>query len=165
MFGAEDDDTIYGGNGVDVLNGGTGSDILYGGSGKDTLIGGSGADYFAFDKVPTRKEVDLISDFNRRQGDEIALSLKGFKGLGLRLSEPAWEIPSRNTAPFDRQYVLKETSFVLGKAAIDADDRIVYDRSTGHLWFDKDGSGPAAAMEIARLKAGAALSYKDFLIY
>jgi len=110
--------------------------------------------------------VDLISDFNRRQGDEIALSLKGFKGLGLALERNQLGNPLEEYgSSFDRHYILKETSFVLGKAAIDADDRIVYDRSTGHLWFDKDGSGPAAAMEIARLKAGAALSYKDFLIY
>ncbi|MET0746326.1 MAG: hypothetical protein ABWY78_23360 [Microvirga sp.] len=55
-------------------------------------------------------------------------------------------------------------AFVLGKAAIDAADRVVYDPSTGRLWFDKDGSGPAAAMQIAKLKAGITLSYKDFLI-
>ena len=34
-------------------------------------------------------------------------------------------------------------AFALGTEAQDADDRILYDSSTGNLYFDPDGTGPA----------------------
>ena len=52
----------------------------------------------------------------------------------------------------------------MGPQAPDSDDRIVCDKGTGRLSYDKDGSGEAAAVQIAKLKAGLTLSAKDFLI-
>lgn len=68
---------IAGNNGNNVLNGGDGDDKLGGREGADTLIGGAGADIFAFTKLTdsgtTIETRDTIKDFNRTQGDKIAL--------------------------------------------------------------------------------------------
>ena len=49
-------------------------------------------------------------------------------------------------------------------AGHDATDRIIYDTTTGALYYDADGSGRGAAVQIAQLKAGQALSANDFLV-
>ena len=55
-------------------------------------------------------------------------------------------------------------SFVIGKAAVDAADRIVYDKNTGSLLFDSDGDGDAAAIRFAIVSGGRPLAADDFLI-
>ena len=55
-------------------------------------------------------------------------------------------------------------AFVAAAVAHDADDRIVYNPSTGNLFFDPDGSGPAGAIRFAHLAPGLALSSGDFLV-
>ncbi len=69
---------LDGGVGNDNLNSGAGVDILIGGLGKDTLAGGLGADKFKFSAATesgnTAATADIISDFNRVQGDKIDLS-------------------------------------------------------------------------------------------
>jgi hypothetical protein len=45
------------------------------------------------------------------------------------------------------------------------DDRIVYDRATGALYYDPDGNGEAAAMKFAQLEKGAALAWTDIVLY
>ncbi|WP_234853266.1 calcium-binding protein [Paracoccus everestensis] len=78
LAGGAGDDRLIGDNGSDALMGGAGSDRLVGGLGKDYLTGGLGADQFVFGN---RLESgigavgrDLISDFNRLQGDRINLA-------------------------------------------------------------------------------------------
>jgi len=49
----------------------------------------------------------------------------------------------------------------------DADDRIVYNTSTGGLYYDADGSGRGAAAQIALLGSGSShptIAYTDFQI-
>jgi serralysin len=41
---------------------------------------------------------------------------------------------------------------------------VIYDRSTGALYFDRDGTGATAAVKFAQLKAGAKLLGSDFLV-
>ena len=69
-------DSLSGGAGADVLKGGGGADSLTGGAGSDVLTGGSGADSFLFtdptDFGPAGQE-DVITDFNRVEGDRIRL--------------------------------------------------------------------------------------------
>lgn len=65
-------DTIIGGTGNDLLTGGLGADLLTGGSGADTFAygPGDGGNYVLNFLVNT----DVISDFNRAEGDRIDLS-------------------------------------------------------------------------------------------
>ncbi len=48
--------------------------------------------------------------------------------------------------------------------ALDADDRILYNTTTGALFFDADGNGSVAAIEIARLENKAELQASDFIL-
>jgi len=76
LYGGNGNDMLYGMNGNDTLYGGDGKDEFLGGQGKDLLTGGKGADKFSFDDLTesgvTTDTRDVISDFNRSQGDKIS---------------------------------------------------------------------------------------------
>ena len=59
---------------------------------------------------------------------------------------------------------LAKDAFALGKKALDAEDRIVYDAATGNLFYDADGTGKIAAIKLAVLANKAKLSVSDFLV-
>ncbi|NEO36602.1 MAG: matrixin family metalloprotease [Moorea sp. SIOASIH] len=134
---------IWSGRGHDTLNGGAGDDILYGGTGNDVLSGGTGADKFFFNI--TTEGIDYITDFVSQQGDKLQISASGF-GSGLV------------------QGILDVGQFVLGAAALDTNDRFIYDRSSGLLSFDADGSGTLGAVQVANFSNKTALTNTDILI-
>jgi Ca2+-binding RTX toxin-like protein len=51
-----------------------------------------------------------------------------------------------------------------GFSAADADDRIIYNSTSGALWYDGDGTGAASAVYFAQLSTGLALTEADFLV-
>ncbi len=59
---------------------------------------------------------------------------------------------------------LAKDAFALGKKALDAEDRIVYDAATGNLFYDADGTGKIAAIKLAVLANKASLSVSDVLV-
>nr|WP_071102575.1 M10 family metallopeptidase C-terminal domain-containing protein [Moorena producens] len=136
-------DNLYGGAGNDRIYAGAGDDILYGGTGNDVLSGGAGADKFVFNI--TTEGIDYITDFVSYQGDKLQISASGF-GSGLV------------------QGILDVGQFVLGAAALDTNDRFIYDRSSGLLSFDADGSGTLSAVQVANFSNKTALKNSDILI-
>jgi Ca2+-binding RTX toxin-like protein len=76
-YGNTLNNTITGNSGNNILDGGAGVDTLIGGAGNDTLTGGEGADYFVFNGPSesglTTTTRDIISDFDKSQGDKIHL--------------------------------------------------------------------------------------------
>ena len=48
--------------------------------------------------------------------------------------------------------------------AHDPSDRFIYDTDGGQLYYDSNGSAAGGAVKIAQLKAGLALTYKDFIV-
>ncbi|MFM9936476.1 MAG: hypothetical protein ACKVOL_09800 [Novosphingobium sp.] len=140
-------DKLYGDNGDDILRGGNGKDWLYGGTGADTLSGGAGKDSFYFTTAP---DADTITDFYRTEGDTLRLSKAAFTALG-----------ATGVLASDAFYAADGAD-----AAHDAGDRIIYNKTTGALWYDGDGTGAQAAQLIATLgDAGhPKLSYVDILI-
>jgi len=52
--------------------------------------------------------------------------------------------------------------FWTGASAHDANDRIIYDKATGALYYDDDGTGRHAQVKIASLKKGLGLTKSDF---
>jgi Ca2+-binding RTX toxin-like protein len=69
VYGDAGDDRLFGSLGSDILYGGDGMDVLFGGYGADRLSGGAGADKF----VVRLSDRDVITDFNRAEGDRIHL--------------------------------------------------------------------------------------------
>ena len=57
---------------------------------------------------------------------------------------------------------LVKDAFFVGKKALDAEDRIVYDLASGTLSYDADGSGKIAAIKLAVLANKAKLALRGF---
>ncbi|MGO4387290.1 hypothetical protein AB4Y85_07110 [Microvirga sp. 2YAF29] len=138
--------SLYGFDGKDVLRGGAGNDKLYGGLLADTLAGGAGKDIFAFDtKANARTNVDKVVDF-KSVDDAFWLDNAVFTRIG-------------------GNGRLKADAFHLGKRAEDREDRIVYDKATGNLFYDADGTGASAQIKIAILTNKAKLVLSDFHVF
>jgi Ca2+-binding RTX toxin-like protein len=59
---------------------------------------------------------------------------------------------------------LNADAFFEGKAAHDADDRIIYDAKNGKLFYDADGKGGEDALLFAKLDHQLDLTHTDFLV-
>lgn len=161
LRGTAGPDKLYGLKGKDKLYGGTGDDVISGGEGNDTLYGQKGKNAFVFDaKLGTassdrKVNFDAIKDFVVKD-DSIWLDDKIFKASALKkLGKTASEVnPKQLTKKF----------FTIGEEAKDKDDYIIYNKTTGVLSYDADGSGSKAAIEIAQLKKNLKMSFKDFFI-
>lgn len=142
-------DTLLGSSGNQTLNGRGGNDVLDGGLGNDTLIGGNGADQFVFSSALSNTNIDTLTDFTGAS-DKIVLDDDVFNKLG---------ITGTSTG-----VALSASKFQLGTAANDSGDRVIYDQSTGKLYYDADGSGNAAATQFATLINKPVLAASDFLV-
>jgi Ca2+-binding RTX toxin-like protein len=141
LIGGSGANTFDGGADADSLYGGAGSDTLTGGTGDDFLKGGTGADAFVFDNLTS---IDTIDDFAVGE-DVILLEYDVFTGLSYYGS-------------------LFADSFHVGAQAADAHDRIIYNAESGHLLYDADGTGSAAAVQFAQLSKHLALTAASFAI-
>jgi Ca2+-binding RTX toxin-like protein len=59
---------------------------------------------------------------------------------------------------------LSAENFVIGAAAKDSDDYIIYNNKTGALYYDVDGEDSAAAVQFAVIDNHAKLASADFII-
>jgi Ca2+-binding RTX toxin-like protein len=142
--GNGENNVLTGNSAGNMLSGGAGNDQLIGGNGNDILNGGAGADHFIFDFKPSAyNNIDRIEDFSEGAGDKIVLDHEVFTAI-----DPA---------------NFSDANFVLGTKALDSNDRLIYDQTTGKLYYDADGSGLGAAVQIATLSNLAALHHDDFL--
>jgi serralysin len=60
--------------------------------------------------------------------------------------------------------VIDADQFQIGSAALDAEDRIVYDQTYGIVMYDPDGTGAAPAVQFAQVMLGQSLAYNDFVV-
>jgi len=142
--------------GADRMVGGAGDDLYVvdavgdivtksAGAGSDTLDGGDGADSFQFSTALGAANVDTIASFDAAV-ESFRLSLNIFQGL------------SAGTLASD--------AFAVGASASDASQRVLYDDSTGSLYFDADGSGAASAQQFASINSlVGSLSFNNFVLY
>jgi len=59
---------------------------------------------------------------------------------------------------------LSSGAFHKGTSAADADDRIIYDKASGALYYDPDGLGGVAQTQFARFEGGTKLKAADFTV-
>lgn len=136
-------ESAIGGKYADSLIGDAAANWLNGGLGLDTLTGGAGADRFVFTTRPsTSTNWDMIRDF-KPGDDKFALDTAIFARIGPTLTA---------------------SEFVTGVRAKDANDFIIYNRGTGALYYDADGSGAGAAVKFAQITAGTVLNYTHFIL-
>jgi serralysin len=138
------DDTLIGTPDDDTIDAGAGNDTLIGEGGTDTLIGGIGNDVFAFISPLGPGNIDVITDMVSG-GDLIVIDNAQFTGMA--------------------EGLLAAGAFVLGSAALDADDRILYNQATGAVYFDADGNGSGAApVEFLTLQNMPTIVATDFFV-
>ncbi|WP_198411897.1 M10 family metallopeptidase [Microvirga flavescens] len=140
LDGGVDNDVLFGENGNDVLYGGDGDDQLYGGTGADVLTGGAGLDRFVFDTaLDGVNNVDRITDFDVTR-DSIFLARSIFGGFGAKVS------------------------LAIGDKANATGTQIVYNSTTGELFYDADGLGAGAQVKFAVIAANLALTRDHFIL-
>ena len=148
--GSATNNLLLGNSGANILSGLAGNDLIYGGLGNDTLTGGAGSDNFVFNTAlngVTNK--DTITDFIAAD-DTIRLENTG-PGLYTALTAGT----------------LTAAAFYAAAGAVkghDATDRIVYNTTTGDLYYDADGSGAGVATKFATLTAHPTITNADFYI-
>ena len=131
------------------ITGNAGANILNGAGGNDILTGGLGADSFLFNStLSAASNRDTITDFNV-VADTIQLENTGiFTALGAALG------------------VLDINLFknLTTGGPLDATDRILYDDTTGAIFYDADGTGATAAIQFATLTGSPTVTNLDFFV-
>lgn len=133
----------YGNALANVITGNSNNNVLSGGGGNDTLEGGAGKDAFVFDS-PLTNNLDTIIDFNPVD-DTIRLENAIFTRL-TKLS------------------TLSKAFFNDKGIAADLNDYLVYNQSSGQLYYDADGNGAGSAIQIALIANKPVLTYQDFFV-
>jgi Ca2+-binding RTX toxin-like protein len=144
LIGLGGNDRLFGGIGADTLQGGVGNDLHNGGAGIDTIVTGAGSDTILFNAPLGVANADRVLDF-APASDTMLLENAVFTGLTQGAFLPAGD-------------------FVVGAAAVDASDRIIYNQATGNLFFDQDGNGAAAQVLFANLANTPVLTSNDFFV-
>jgi len=148
-------DKLTGSAKADRITGDKDANILFGLSGNDTLRGHAGKDAFVFNsKLGTAKSdrkvnFDTLTDFSVKD-DSVWLDNAIFKKLGKGTELK----PGRLAKKF----------FTIGDKAKDKDDYLIYNKKTGVLSYDADGSGSKAPIEFAKLAKNLKMTAADFLI-
>ncbi|MBL0372448.1 calcium-binding protein [Rhizobium sp. KVB221] len=143
LSGGDGMDKLLGRRGADRMDGGDDRDKLQGGQGNDILGGGGGRDDFLFSWTGTQDR-DIVKDFVSTE-DRIGLDVRVFTELAIG------NLPSGE--------------FVLGTDALDADDHVIYDQTTGELFYDADGNGSGVKEIIAVLQNKPALTEADIFVF
>jgi len=151
LHGNASNDVLVGGIGADTLYGDANNDLLRGGVGNDILWGGSGSDSFRFDtalSTTTLANLDQIKDFNPVE-DTIQLENSIFTKFG-----------TATTGTINSDFF---KSISTG-GATDANDYIVYNKTTGELFYDTNGSAAGGSVKIALLGMNLNLTAADFVL-
>jgi Ca2+-binding RTX toxin-like protein len=134
---------LSGKSGNDILIGSNSNEILAGGLGNDTLTGGAGFDTFHF--ASSLEGIDTLTDFNVSQ-DIIQASGAGFGG-GLIAGES-----------------ISSDQFSISLGSVTANTRFIFDKPTGKLYFDIDGSGSNSSVQFASLTANLGLTADNIFV-
>jgi Ca2+-binding RTX toxin-like protein len=138
---------LAGGIGNDTLRGQNGSDTLTGGHGIDVLTGGAQSDFFVFNAPLNLANRDVITDFANAAGNNDTFRLEN--AVMTKLGAAG---------------ALKSAFFFAGAAAHDADDHLIYNRTSGALSYDSNGNLAGGVTLLATLSTKPLLTVADFVV-
>jgi len=148
ITGGSGDDVLLGNTTDNTLSGLAGNDTLDGKGGNDVLTGGIGLDIFRFSTSPGPANMDRITDFSVTD-DTLQFDRNVF-------------IPFFSLGPLAAGNLRAAPG---ATTAADADDYLIYDTTTGNLYYDGDGSGVEnSPVQVAVLTGIPALTSADFSI-
>ncbi|MEE1658433.1 cadherin domain-containing protein, partial [Microvirga sp. CF3062] len=150
LTGEAGNDLIYGLAGNDTLYAEAGNDKLYGGAGKDNLSGGVGQDIFVFDT-----KLSKSAKINKANQDKI---------VDFKVVDDTLHLAKSVFKTLDKKGVLKASEFYQGTKAHDASDNLIYNKKSGALYYDADGTGSSAQIQIATLSKNLKMTHKDFFV-
>ena len=130
---------------VQIISGNDGANRLDGRGGADKLNGLAGTDTFIFSTALAAANVDTIGDYAVAD-DTIELKSSIFTGLV-------------NGALLANAFKANTTGL-----ASDDTDRIIYEKDTGILFFDADGTGAIAGIRFAILTADLVMDATEFQV-
>lgn len=140
-------DSLTGAAGGQTLTGQAGADTLWGALGVDTLWGGGGNDAFVFREMGSTN-ADRVSDF-ASGADKLQLDDAAFRAIGAM----------GNFAAGDARFWASGNG-----AAHDANDRVLYNTSTGQLYYDADGNGGGTAQLVATIGGAPGVAATDLVV-
>jgi len=112
----------------------------------DSIMAGTrGSDTFTFNSKVSSGSFTRIENFSVK-ADSIRLENEIFKKLGSKTG------------------TVKQDFFTIGSKAIDKNDYLVYNKKTGALYYDANGSDKGGAIKIAELDRNLKMTYKDFFV-
>ncbi|WP_262269776.1 calcium-binding protein [Microvirga yunnanensis] len=187
LMGLDGNDWLYDLAGTDTLEGGSGDDSYYISSPTSMVVeAADGGRDTAFLMFPV-SDLGAV-DFTKLKNVEI-IHFSNFSGKYAILEDGEFYILDDTLSPatptnLDEFQVkddtiglskkifskiakkgdLKNGAFWTGSKAHDKDDRIIYDRKAGDLYYDADGSGSRKAVKFADVDKNLKMSAKDFFV-
>jgi len=148
LEGLAGNDSLSGSTGHDTLLGGDGNDTLNGGGWSDNLTGGAGADSFLYAEAGSN-QADQVTDFVSGT-DELLFENGTLTALG---AAGAW-------AAGDGRFWAAAGA----TSGHDGDDRLIYNATTGNLYYDADGSGAGTAQVVATFTGAPGIVATDITV-
>ena len=170
MYGNGGSDRMTGGLGNDIMDGGAGADSIDGGTGNDTLLGGVGKDRLTGGTDNDFLEGGAGADrLSGGHGDDIYFYASRFDGndtiLDFESSQDRFEFAGLGFGVDSGTNLDDGTTFIASGAPTSAVDEatVLYNTTTGELWFDIDGTGAAAAQLIGTITGAPEVTHQDFI--
>ncbi|WP_210277451.1 calcium-binding protein [Microvirga lupini] len=188
LRGLGGDDMLMDVGGTDTLEGGMGDDTYHIESANSIIVEDTSGGYdtaflmynvpnlssFDFTKV---KNIEVLHFVNYADGQYIAAETPEFFLLDDKLNPKnaadldAFEV--KDTIGLSKSIFskiakkgeLKKGAFWTGSKAHDKDDRIIYDKKAGDLYYDADGSGSRKAVKFADVDKKLKMTASDFLVF
>jgi Ca2+-binding RTX toxin-like protein len=148
LAGNSGDDSIVGGAGNDTIFGDGGNDWIEGGAGNDSVSGGGGQDSIVFREFGAQN-ADTVANFDTNW-DSLRFDGGAFTAMG----------GAGHFAAGDARFYAAAGA----AGGHDADDRLIYNTSTGQLYYDADGAGGADAQLVATLQGAPAVAAGDIWV-
>lgn len=142
--GNDSNNVLTGNSGNNKLSGGLSNDTLNGGLGNDTLTGGAGLNEFLFNTKLSANNIDKITDFV--------------------VSDDSIQLENSVFSKLTKTGILNATYFKIGIMATDSNDYLIYNETSGALFYDNDGNGDNAAVQFATLSLNLVMTNTDFFV-
>lgn len=133
---------------ANTIVGNAAANVIAGLGGSDRLTGSGGNDTFVFNTKPsTTANRDIVTDFTNVAGNNDIFHLEN--AVFTKLAKLG---------------TLSSANFKAATKAIDSNDFIIYNKSTGALYYDSNANASGGMVQIATLSNKVALSAADFFI-
>ncbi len=158
------DNTVTTGAGNDIVNTGNGDNLISVGAGNDEVYTGEGDDRVNLgsgdNRVNTSGGADTIV-FDTALSDIGSNTIVGFES-GFDTLELDFSIFGAGLATGGADTgTLDISRFIAGTSFTDTTQRFLFDTSSRTLFFDADGSGAGASIELAKLESGGTITVTD----